>query len=87
MEAAFTVYEDFFSYTSGVYQHKFGGMAGGHAIKVLGYGSENGTDYWLCANSWGESWGMSGYFKIKQGDCGINDQMFACTPDVESVAL
>lgn len=83
MEGAFTVYEDFFSYKSGVYQYTTGDMAGGHAIKVLGYGTENGLDYWLCANSWGSTWGMDGFFKIKQGDCGIDDSMWACTPDVQ----
>ena len=82
MEGAFTVYEDFFNYKSGVYQHVSGGVAGGHAIKVLGFGVENGVAYWLCANSWGPSWGMQGFFKIKQGDCGINQQMYACTPAV-----
>ena len=82
MEGAFTVYEDFFNYKSGVYHHVSGGVAGGHAIKVLGYGTESGTDYWLCANSWGPSFGMSGFFKIMQGDSGINQQMYACTPSV-----
>ena len=82
MEGAFTVYEDFFSYKSGVYYHVSGGVAGGHAIKVIGWGTENGLNYWLCANSWGTSWGLSGFFKIKQGDCGINQQMYACTPQV-----
>ncbi len=80
MEAAFTVYEDFFNYKSGVYYHVSGGVAGGHAIKMLGWGTENGMDYWLCANSWGTSWGMTGFFKIKQGDSGINGQLYACTP-------
>jgi len=87
MEGAFTVYEDFFNYAGGVYQHVSGAVAGGHAIKVLGWGNENGVDYWLCANSWGTGWGESGFFRIKQGDCGINDQLFACTPDLASVAL
>lgn len=64
LEGAFTVYEDFFNYQSGVYHHVSGGVAGGHAIKVLGYGTENGVDYWLCANSWGTEWGMQGFFKI-----------------------
>jgi cathepsin B len=81
LEGAFTVYEDFFNYKSGVYYHVSGGVAGGHAIKVLGWGTENGLNYWLCANSWGASWGLSGFFKIKQGDCGINQQMYACTPN------
>jgi len=82
MEAAFTVYDDFFNYKSGVYYHVSGGVAGGHAIKMLGWGTESGMDYWLCANSWGTSWGMSGFFKIKQGDCGINGQLYACTPSL-----
>jgi cathepsin B len=81
-EAAFTVYDDFFNYKSGVYYHVSGGVAGGHAIKILGWGNESGMDYWLCANSWGTSWGMTGFFKIKQGDCGINGQIYACTPQV-----
>lgn len=85
-EGAFTVYEDFFNYKSGVYYHVSGGVAGGHAIKVLGWGTENGLNYWLCANSWGPSWGLSGYFKIKQGDCGINQQIYACEPAVGAAA-
>ena len=84
MEAAFTVYEDFFNYKSGVYYHISGGQAGGHAIKCFGWGldSASGLNYWLCANSWGASWGDKGFFKIKQGDCGINGQLYACTPQV-----
>lgn len=38
IEVAFDVYEDFFSYTSGVYQHETGGLAGGHAVKMIGWG-------------------------------------------------
>ena len=32
---------------SGVYQHTSGGPLGGHAIRILGWGTENGTPYWL----------------------------------------
>lgn len=44
-----------------------------HALVIVGYGTENGTDYWKVKNSWGQSWGDHGYLKIKRGDnmCGI----------------
>jgi cathepsin B len=87
METAFDVYNDFFSYSSGVYQHVYGGYAGGHAVKILGWGTENGVDYWLCANSWGTSWGIDGFFKIKQGDCNIDSTVYACTPNLDSALL
>lgn len=72
-------YEDFLTYKSGVYQHTTGGVDGGHAIKIMGWGSENGTAYWLVANSWNEDWGDKGTFKILRGkdECGIEDQIIA----------
>ena len=81
IEGAFTVYEDFLTYKSGVYIHKTGSALGGHAIRVLGYGSENGVPYWLCANSWNETWGDNGYFKILRGvdHCGIEQSGVAGT--------
>jgi cathepsin B len=75
IEVAFEVYQDFFSYTSGVYVHKTGSLAGGHAVKMIGWGVLNGVDYWTVSNSWGTSWGMDGFFLIKRGvdECGIED--------------
>ena len=32
-------------------------MLGGHAIKIIGFGEEGGTKYWLVANSWNDEWG------------------------------
>jgi len=87
VEGAFTVYNDFFNYKSGVYvANTSSGVAGGHAIKIIGYGvdSVSGLNYWLCHNSWGTSWGDSGLFKIKAGTCGIEQQVFACTPGTVS---
>jgi len=79
VEAAFTVYEDFLTYKSGVYQHKTGGVDGGHAVKIIGWGTENNVDYWLVANSWNEDWGDKGTFKILRGknECGIESQVIA----------
>ncbi len=56
------VYDDFFSYSSGVYSHTTGGLAGGHAVLIVGY-SDPGQ-YFIVKNSWGAGWGESGYFKI-----------------------
>jgi len=70
---AFLVYADFPTYQSGVYKHISGGELGGHAIKILGWGVEGSTPYWLVANSWNPDWGTEGYFKILRGqdECGI----------------
>lgn len=76
---AFTVYADFPTYKSGVYKHVTGAELGGHAIKIYGWGTENGTDFWLVMNSWNPDWGMGGSFKIARGtnECGIESQVSA----------
>ena len=48
------------NYYPGVYKHETGGFLGGHAIKILGWGTEDGSPYWLVANSWNEDWGDKG---------------------------
>lgn len=79
VEAAFTVYQDFLTYKSGVYQHASGPELGGHAIKIMGWGVEGGVKYWLVANSWNEDWGDGGTFKILRGvnHCGIESGVVA----------
>jgi len=86
VEAAFTVYSDFLTYKSGVYHHTSGSALGGHAIKILGWGTENNVDYWLVANSWNEDWGDKGFFKIKRGtnECGIEQSIVAGLPVVKA---
>jgi len=76
VETAFSVYEDFLSYKSGVYQHTSGQYLGGHAVKFIGWGVDNGVSYWIVANSWNAHWGNQGYFWIKRGDnqCGIESE-------------
>jgi len=80
IETGFTVYSDFMTYSSGIYKHTTGGILGGHAIKVVGWGSENGVDYWIAANSWGTSWGETGFFRIQTGQCGFEAGMIIGDP-------
>lgn len=82
VETGFDVYEDFFSYKSGVYIYTAGAKAGGHAVKIIGWGQENGVNYWICANSWGTSWGMDGFFNIEWGQCNIDASTYACKPQL-----
>mmetsp|Transcript_25306 Transcript_25306/g.27637 ORF Transcript_25306/g.27637 Transcript_25306/m.27637 type:complete len:353 (-) Transcript_25306:168-1226(-) len=79
VSVAMTVYEDFEAYAGGVYQHVSGKNLGGHAIKMIGWGVDNGTPYWICQNSWNESWGEKGTFRILRGsnECGIEGSVVA----------
>lgn len=41
---------------------------------IVGYGVENGQNYWIVQAFWGENWGEKGFFRIARGKatCGIN---------------
>lgn len=56
------VYQDFYSYGSGIYRHTWGSFRGLHAIVAVGY-NDTGR-YFIVKNSWGPYWGEGGYFKI-----------------------
>ncbi|KAL3990667.1 Cathepsin B-like cysteine proteinase 6 [Acanthocheilonema viteae] len=82
VEASFEVYSDFLQYTGGIYKHVAGSMGGGHAVKLLGWGIDQGVPYWLAANSWNTDWGENGYFRILRGinECGIESGIVAGIP-------
>jgi len=72
-------------YRSGVLNSTACGTQLDHGVLAVGYGSENGQNYYLVKNSWGTSWGDNGYVKIANngngnGICGI--QMAAVRPKV-----
>lgn len=88
VEVSFTVYEDFAHYKSGVYKHITGDVMGGHAVKLIGWGtSDAGEDYWLLANQWNRGWGDDGYFMIRRGtnECGIEDDVVAGSPSTKNL--
>lgn len=82
VSAMFYIYEDFWTYKSGVYEHVAGRPKGGHGVRILGWGVEMDIPYWLCANSWGTYWGDNGFVKIRRGinHCGIESFVVAGLP-------
>ncbi len=70
VETGFLVFDDFYFYRGGIYTKTKGAkLEGAHAVKIVGWGKEDGVDYWIVANSWGSSWGERGYFRIKFREC------------------
>ena len=75
------VYPDLQAYKGGVYQHtglldKFNPFEiTNHAVLMVGWGVDEATGlkYWSIKNSWGETWGEQGYFRIRRGvdECAV----------------
>jgi len=82
VSAVLTVYSDFLAHTafyqSGVYKHVTGSLQGRYPVKIWGWDSECGQDYWRVANCWDDQRGVSGTFKIARGsdECGIESQLW-----------
>jgi len=74
----------FHLYKSGIYDDpSCSSLILNHIVGLIGYGVDNGRDYWLLRNSWGKSWGEEGYMRLARNEknkCGVASE--AVTPKI-----
>ncbi len=70
-------------YSTGILTANTCGYYVQHKVVIVGYGMENGKNYWIVKNSWGTSWGEQGYIRIAivdgPGICGIQMNPYYAT--------
>lgn len=54
-------------YYGGIFEDTTGRLVNDHEVSVVGWGVENGTNYWIVRNSWGSYWGEKGLFRLVRG--------------------
>jgi len=61
------------SYNGGVYTSSNCGTQLDHCVQIVGWDVQQGMNVWVVRNSWGTSWGYSGYLYVAMGQdaCGI----------------
>ena len=74
-------------YTGGIVTSNCGTQLN-HGVFAVGYGTENGVDYYIIRNSWGAGWGEKGYIRIQRGNnmCGVENHNWNAYPNFISKA-
>lgn len=93
--ASFEPQNDLMYYTGGVYHnvpgHRSEWEQVDHAVLLVGFGADQGRNYWLLQNSWGEDWGEGGYFRMARGvdECGVESLVVGAdvVEDAQPLAL
>lgn len=83
IQAGIFLYESLLHYESGIYKADSGTLLGWHALTLLGWGVEDGVEYWIGQNSWGKNWGEEGYIRMSLHSAGIDKYGYAGYPDVD----
>ncbi len=78
VNAYFYATDAFSTYTGGIFEdpgHDYGACQTNHVIDLVGWGHDpvKNKDYWIAKNSWGTSWGESGWFRIYVDQCRIGE--------------
>ncbi|KAK9883491.1 hypothetical protein WA026_001664 [Henosepilachna vigintioctopunctata] len=63
--------EAFNFYSSGIFSGPCSNIEINHAVLAVGYGNENGQEYYIIKNSMGANWGEQGYMKLSRNTCGV----------------
>lgn len=75
------IHESFMRYSRGIYyESECSTTHSTHSVLLIGYGSENGVDYWTVKNSFGEKWGEGGFFRIarnRNNNCMIATESYS----------
>lgn len=71
----------FQSYTGGILTNCISNQLD-HGVLLVGFGAAGTTNYWIIKNSWGTSWGESGYIRVKQGSNQCLITSYPCSANV-----
>jgi hypothetical protein len=73
---------NFMAYSGGIFNGCASSNSINHAVVAVGFGVENGIEYWIVRNSWGSWWGENGHIRIAKGIGMCNIQYYYTEPDV-----
>jgi len=89
LSAGMEIYDDFYTYTSGIYTVQSTNQDGGHVVRLIGWGVSDGVPYWIAANQWSIYWGEDGYFQIRRGtnEASIESFVVAALPNLTALTV